>query len=124
MSGGRQRGNGRGRAASARCDRPAPSSGARVVRAVGRSAVAARPSSSGRHPRRVGPGRRLRYQVAPFDRTPTEQPLPHATVGGLAGLLEILAALGGREDLPDLARLLTLEVDDLLPLVDASQLLA
>jgi NitT/TauT family transport system ATP-binding protein len=69
------------------------------------------------------PGAPVGVEVAPFDRTPTEQPLPHATVGGLAGLLEILAALGGREDLPDLARLLTFEVDDLLPLVDASQLL-
>jgi len=41
----------------------------------------------------------------------------------MSGLLEILAAHGGREDLPKLADLLTFEVDDLLPLVDAAQLL-
>jgi NitT/TauT family transport system ATP-binding protein len=41
----------------------------------------------------------------------------------MAGLLEILAARGGREDLPDLAHDLTFEVDDLLPLVDAAQML-
>ena len=55
--------------------------------------------------------------------SPTEQPLPPATVGGMAGLLEILVARGGREDLPDLARDLNLEVDDLLPLVDGAVLL-
>jgi NitT/TauT family transport system ATP-binding protein len=55
--------------------------------------------------------------------SPTEVPLPAATVGGLAGLLEILEARGGREDLPDLARELTFEVDDLLPVVDAAVLL-
>jgi NitT/TauT family transport system ATP-binding protein len=55
--------------------------------------------------------------------TPTEVPLPEATVGGISGLLEILEARGGREDLPRLAHDLTFEVDDLLPLVDAAQLL-
>jgi NitT/TauT family transport system ATP-binding protein len=55
--------------------------------------------------------------------SPTETPLPPASVGGLAGLLEILDAQGGREDLPLLARRLTLDVDDLVPLVDAAQLL-
>jgi NitT/TauT family transport system ATP-binding protein len=49
--------------------------------------------------------------------------LPHASVGGLAGLLEILNAHGGREDLPELAQLLTSEVDDLLPITDAAELL-
>jgi len=44
-------------------------------------------------------------------------------VGGMAGLLEILVAHGGREDLPKLAHELTFEVDDLLPLVDAAQVL-
>jgi NitT/TauT family transport system ATP-binding protein len=55
--------------------------------------------------------------------SPGEQPLPDATVGGLAGLLEILVAVGGREDLPKLAEQLVFEVDDLLPLVDAAELL-
>jgi NitT/TauT family transport system ATP-binding protein len=55
--------------------------------------------------------------------TPAEVPLPAATVGGMAGLLEILAAHGGRDDLPMLARQLTFDVEDLLPLVDAAQLL-
>ncbi len=55
--------------------------------------------------------------------SPTELPLPPASVGGMAGLLEILVAVGGREDLPDLAHDLNFEVDDLLPLVDAAVLL-
>jgi NitT/TauT family transport system ATP-binding protein len=55
--------------------------------------------------------------------SPTELPLPPATVGGMAGLLEILAAAGGREDLPELADALNFEVDDLLPLVDGTVLL-
>ncbi len=55
--------------------------------------------------------------------TPIDTPLPQATVGGMSGLLEILIAHGGRDDLPQLAHTLTFEVDDLLPLVDAAQLL-
>jgi NitT/TauT family transport system ATP-binding protein len=55
--------------------------------------------------------------------SPTELPLPAVGVGGLAGLLEILNAMGGKADLPELARELIFEVDDLLPLVDAAQLL-
>jgi NitT/TauT family transport system ATP-binding protein len=62
-------------------------------------------------------------EVAAAAGSPTELPLPHATVGGLAGLLEILQAVGGKADLPELARELMFEVDDLLPLVDAAQLL-
>jgi len=57
------------------------------------------------------------------DASPTEGPLPAASVGGMAGLLEILAARGGKEDLPMLAQRLTFDVEDLLPLVDAAQLL-
>jgi NitT/TauT family transport system ATP-binding protein len=61
--------------------------------------------------------------AAPGRASPTDLPLPAATVGGLAGLLEILNARGGRDDLPQLADLLTFEVDDLLPLTDAAELL-
>jgi len=49
--------------------------------------------------------------------------LPHARPGGIAGLLEILADLGGREELHRIAENLKLEVDDILPIVDAGALL-
>ncbi len=61
--------------------------------------------------------------ATPGEGSPTDTPLPEASVGGMSGLLEILVALGGGEDLPDLAHELTFEVDDLLPLVDAAQVL-
>jgi NitT/TauT family transport system ATP-binding protein len=60
---------------------------------------------------------------SPGEGTPTDTPLPAASVGGMSGLLEILMAHGGEEDLPKLAHELTFEVDDLLPLVDAAQVL-
>lgn len=49
--------------------------------------------------------------------------LPHARAGGISGLLEIIQDRGGREDLPALADDLRLEIDDLLPTVDALALL-
>jgi NitT/TauT family transport system ATP-binding protein len=49
--------------------------------------------------------------------------LPHARVGGISGFLEILNERGGHEDLASLAESLRLEVDDLLPAVDASAML-
>ena len=49
--------------------------------------------------------------------------LPHARPGGIAGLLEMLQDRGGREDLYRLAEDLALEVDDLLPIVEAAVLL-
>jgi NitT/TauT family transport system ATP-binding protein len=61
--------------------------------------------------------------TSPGEGSPTDTPLPWASVGGMSGLLEILDARGGREDLPKLAHELTFEVDDLLPLVDAAQTL-
>jgi NitT/TauT family transport system ATP-binding protein len=56
-------------------------------------------------------------------RTPIDQPLPEVSVGGMAGLLEIVVALGGSASLSDLADELNFEVDDLLPLVDAAEML-
>jgi NitT/TauT family transport system ATP-binding protein len=55
--------------------------------------------------------------------TPITTPLPDASVGGLAGLLEILLSMGGEEGLAEIADELNFEVDDLLPLVDAAVLL-
>jgi NitT/TauT family transport system ATP-binding protein len=56
--------------------------------------------------------------------TVSDTPLPQATVDGVSGLAEILLARhGGAADLADLADSLGLEVDDLLPLVDALVLL-
>jgi NitT/TauT family transport system ATP-binding protein len=70
---------------------------------------------------------------APVEEMPAAQPskqpakrfamLPHARSGGISGLLEIINDRGGREDLPQLARDLQLEIDDLLPAIDASALL-
>jgi NitT/TauT family transport system ATP-binding protein len=59
----------------------------------------------------------------PAEATPTNRPLPRATVGGLAGLVEIVYARGGGADLPHVAFDLSFEIDDLLPLVDAAELL-
>ncbi|HXN00135.1 MAG TPA: nitrate/sulfonate/bicarbonate ABC transporter ATP-binding protein [Candidatus Dormibacteraeota bacterium] len=49
--------------------------------------------------------------------------LPHTRPGGVAGLMEILADQGGKADLHQLARDLSLEVDALLPAVDTAVLL-
>jgi len=51
------------------------------------------------------------------------QVLPHATAGGMAGLLEFLNDRGGREDLYHLAEELLMEVDDLFPIVDEAVML-
>ena len=61
---------------------------------------------------RVRDQRQMRYQM-----------LPHARPGGIAGLLELLLDKGGRDDIYRLADDLTFEIDDLLPIVDAAQLL-
>ena len=55
--------------------------------------------------------------------TPITRPLPDASVGGLAGLVEIVYANGGVIGLADLADELNFEIDDLLPLVDAADML-
>jgi NitT/TauT family transport system ATP-binding protein len=49
--------------------------------------------------------------------------LPHARPGGVAGLLELLLDKAGRDDIYRLADDLAFEIDDLLPIVDAAQLL-
>ena len=50
--------------------------------------------------------------------------LPHAREGGVAGLLELVNDRGGKEDLYRIAEELQMEVDDLLPIVEAAALLA
>ena len=52
------------------------------------------------------------------------QMLPHARPGGIAGLLELLIDYGGRADMYRLADDLAFEIDDLLPIVEAAQLLS
>jgi NitT/TauT family transport system ATP-binding protein len=49
--------------------------------------------------------------------------LPHSRPGGIAGLLELLNDHGGQEDLYHVAEQLVMEVDDLLPIVEAAALL-
>ena len=58
------------------------------------------------------PSRKKKYQM-----------LPHALPGGIGGFLELLADRGGRDDLYHLADELNMEVDDLLPTVEAAALL-
>ena len=56
--------------------------------------------------------------------SPFARPLPHVRVGGISGLLELVQEQGdGLRDIPRLAERLQLEVDDLLPLLDAAVLL-
>ena len=50
--------------------------------------------------------------------------LPHARSGGIAGLLELINDRGGKEDLYHIADELQMEVDDLLPIVQAAVLLS
>jgi len=50
-------------------------------------------------------------------------PLPHARPGGIAGLVEILGDRGGSDDLYHLAEELAMDLDDLLPIVEAATLL-
>ena len=61
-------------------------------------------------------------QQAPL-RTAKYQMLPHARVGGIAGLIELLRDRGGREDLFRLSEELVMDVEDLLPILEACVLL-
>jgi NitT/TauT family transport system ATP-binding protein len=57
-------------------------------------------------------------------RSPYAQALPHVRVGGISGLLELIVDQPeGKDDIPRLAERLQLEVDDLLPILDAAVLL-
>ena len=67
---------------------------------------------------RTSDGKRVRDQRAMH-----YQMLPHARPGGIAGLLEILLDHNGKDDIYRLADDLAFEIDDLLPIVDAAQLL-
>jgi len=58
------------------------------------------------------PGRKPRYPM-----------LPHARPGGVAGLVELVHDHGGKDDLYRVAEELRLEVDDLLPILEAATLL-
>jgi len=60
----------------------------------------------------AGPRTRQKYQM-----------LPHARVGGVAGLIELLQDRSGGEDLSQLSEVLGMDVEDLLPIVEANVLL-
>jgi NitT/TauT family transport system ATP-binding protein len=62
--------------------------------------------------KKEAPVRASKYQI-----------LPHARVGGVAGLLELLQDRGGREDLFRLSEDLVMDVEDLLPILEACVLL-
>ena len=51
------------------------------------------------------------------------QALPHVAIGDVTGLIELVHAKGDREDLYQIGRHFHLELDDLLPLVEAADLL-
>jgi NitT/TauT family transport system ATP-binding protein len=51
------------------------------------------------------------------------QKLPHARLGALTGLLELVLEQGGRQDIYQLESELNLEADDLLPLAEAASIL-
>jgi NitT/TauT family transport system ATP-binding protein len=77
------------------------------------------PESSGEI---VMPARSLKGGQPPV-RTSKYQVLPHARVAGIAGLLELLHDRGGREDVFRLSEDLVMDVEDLLPILEACQLL-
>lgn len=72
---------------------------------------AGRPSAAGARSGAAAPARR-RFAA-----------LPHVALGMLTGLLELVADRGGRDDLFHLGSELLMEVDDLLPVTEAAELL-
>ncbi|GER91146.1 ABC transporter ATP-binding protein [Dictyobacter vulcani] len=57
---------------------------------------------------------------------PKQQPyqvLPHVAISDVTGLIELVHSKGGREDIYQLGRDFQLEVDDLLPMIDAANML-
>lgn len=73
----------------------------------------------------VAPAEAPTQPAGPSAREPKQryQMLPHTRPGGIAGLLELLLDKGGRDDMYRLADDLSFEIDDLLPIVDAAQML-
>jgi NitT/TauT family transport system ATP-binding protein len=69
------------------------------------------------------PGGIKNQKQQPPLRTTKYQMLPHARVGGIAGLLELLHDRGGREDLFRLSEELVMDVEDLLPILESCALL-
>ncbi|WP_392532455.1 nitrate/sulfonate/bicarbonate ABC transporter ATP-binding protein [Nostoc sp. C117] len=67
-------------------------------------------------------------QVSPspgaIQQSPYAKPFPHARVGGISGLLELIVDQPeGKDDIPRLAERIRLAVDDLLPILDAAVML-
>jgi len=83
-----------------------------IYKVLTRPDVAPAEAPDGQAGKKVRDQRQMHYQM-----------LPHARPGGVAGLLELLLDHGGRDDIYRLADDLAFEIDDLLPIVDAAQLL-
>ena len=118
------------------CSAAIPATFAPIFGCRSRSRATAKPSrsrSSSTTSTRCSPGPTLPQTEAPDHQHPGPRPrdqrqmhyqmLPHARPGGIAGLLELLLDKGGRDDIYRLADDLAFEIDDLLPIVDAAQLL-
>jgi NitT/TauT family transport system ATP-binding protein len=66
----------------------------------------------------------IKTAPVPVITSPYARALPHVRVGGISGLLELIVEQPqGMDDIPRLAERLQLEVDDLLPILDAVVLL-
>ena len=77
-----------------------------IYRLLTQPSLEARPPS-------IPPGAKQPYQT-----------IPHARRGAIAGLLELLNDRGGKDDLYRVAEDLRMELDDLLPIVEAATLLS